>query len=301
VPTVPDLPPVTPLRDLDVRVVAAGPHPDWIVGAGRHVWVTGVEPGIAVLEPDTGHRFASIAVDGELCGAPDAGFGAVWFPMCRPASILQVSGASCEPIATVTVDLPPEGEFTIGAGEDGVWAVPAGGSDVSRLTRIDPDSARVAEEFEIPGGAWSVRAGAGALWVAYPDADRVRRIDPATGSVTAVVETGRGPRFLVVGEGAVWVLNQRSGSVSRIDPSTAASVEIPVDDGPMEGGDISVGHGSVWIRGTNELVARIDPATNAVAERIGEPSAGSASVAVVEGQLWISAGADRLLYQITLA
>jgi streptogramin lyase len=294
--------PITPLGDREVQVIAAGPHPDWIVGANRRVWVTGVGAGIAVFEPATGTQVASIAVDGKLCGAPAAGFGSVWFPTCEPGAVHQVSATTYELVATTPVELPSAGEFTIGAGEGGIWAILAddGDSGPSRLARIDPDARRTVDAFEVPGGAWSVRAGAGALWVAYPEENHVLRVDPANGKVTATVETGLAPRFLIVDEVAVWVLNQGSGSVTRIDSATADAIEVDVDDGPMKGGDIAAGHGSVWVRGTRELVARIDPATNALVERIGEPSAGSASVAAVEGQLWISAGAECLLYRITL-
>ncbi len=59
--------------------------------------------------------------------------------------------------------------------------------------------------------------------------------------------------------------------------------------------------GSVWVRGTMELVAQIDPTTNRVVARFGEPSAGSASVVAVDGQLWISAGAEGALYRMPLA
>ncbi len=92
-----------------------------------------------------------------------------------------MSVAAHEVIARIPLELPGEGEFTIGAGEGGVWAVlePVGG--VGRLARIDPASDRVAEVLEVPLGAWSVRAAHGWLWVACPDEDRVLRIDPADG------------------------------------------------------------------------------------------------------------------------
>ena len=296
------LPPITPLQAVDVLAIQAGPRPDWLIGAYGVVWVTGVDLGIAVFEPGTGLQVGSIPINGELCGAPDAGFGSVWFPTCGPPAIHRVSADAYELVESIDVKLPPSGEFTIGVGEGGVWAVLADRVGPSRLARIDPDGNRVDAVFEIPKGAVSVRAGQGGLWVAYPDEDRVQRIDPRTGAVTAVVVTGRGPRFLVVGMHGVWVLNQTSGSVTRIDTATnSVAATIEVDGRPINGGDIAVGHNSVWVRGTNELVAEIDPGSDTVVARFGEPSAGSASVALADGHLWISAGVERLLYKIALA
>jgi DNA-binding beta-propeller fold protein YncE len=296
------LPSITPLADANTQLISVGPHPDWLIGANGHVWVTGIDGGVAVFEPVTGRRIRSIAIDGELCGAPDAGFDSVWFPTCGPAAIHRVASATFELTASIPVDLPPSGEFTIGAGERGVWAVLEERDGPGRLAGIDPDTDRIADVFEIPSGAFSVRAGHGGLWVAYPGEGRVRRIDPDTGGVVATIETERGPRFLVVGADGVWVLNQRSGSVTRIDAASDTIVAtIEVDGRSMKGGDIAIGHGSIWVRGTNELVAQIDPLSNTVVARFGAPSAGSASVAVVDGQLWISAGTERLLYRIPLA
>ena len=283
-------PEITPLAAFGAELIDAPPHPDWIVADGDRVWVAGVEPGVAVFRAGTGARVGSVAIEGELCGAPDTGFGSVWFPACSPSAIHRVSVATGKVTARIPLALPAEGEFTIGAGEGGVWAVlePSGGS--GRLARIDPASDRVVEVFEVPLGAWSVRAAHGWLWIACPSEDRVIRVDPADGAVTADIPTGRGPRFLVAGEDGVWVLNQTSGSVTHIDASGRVAASVEVDGGPMKGGDLAVGLGSVWVRGTTELVARIDPVRHEVVERIGEPTIGSASVAAVDGEVWASAG-----------
>lgn len=65
---------------------------------------------------------------------------------------------------------------------------------------------------------------------------------------------------MAIGESSVWVMNQTGGSVSRIDPwINEVIATIPVDDQPIDSGDIAVGEGSVWLRGSQELVAQIDP------------------------------------------
>jgi hypothetical protein len=294
------LPPITPLADTDAQLIRVGPHPDWLIGSNGSVWVNGVDDGVAVFDAETARRVGSIAIEGELCGAPDVGFGAVWFPTCKPAAIHRVSVETFELTASISVDLPSRGEFTIGAGAGGVWAILEERGGPGRLAGIDPSADHVAALFEIPSGAVSVRAGTHDLWVAYPGGSVVRRIDPSTGRISAEFRTGAGPRFLVIGEDDVWVFNQTSGSVTRIVPAANVAATIEIDESPMRGGDIALGHGSVWVRGTKELVAQIDPVTENVIARFGEPSVGSASVAVADSHLWISAGAERHLYRMPL-
>jgi hypothetical protein len=54
------------------------------------------------------------------------------------------------------------------------------------------------------------------------------------------------------------------------------------------GGDLTTGAGSVWARGSDRLIVRIDAATSTVVERFGPPS-GSGAVIVAFGAVWISA------------
>jgi virginiamycin B lyase len=297
---VPD-PPITPLEDVGAGSIEVRPHPDWIIAIDGRVWVTGVEPGIGVFEPGTGRRVGSVALTGGLCGAPDEGFGSVWFPACGPSVIHRVSLATQHVTASIPLELPPAGEFTIGAGEGGVWAVVEHQPASCRLIRVDPATDRVDDMFALPPGAVSVRAGHGSLWVACPTEDRVLRVDPRSGELTAEFTTGHVPRFLVVGQDGIWVLNQASGSVTHIDAiSNRVLATIEVDGCPMKGGDIAIGQGSVWVRGTTELVAQIDPVSHTLVARLGSPTVGSASVAATDGELWVSAGAEGRLFRIPL-
>ena len=137
-------------------------------------------------------------------------------------------------------------------------------------------------------GAATVRTGEGAVWVANPDEDVVEQIDPASERVVRTIETAPGPRFFDVGEGAVWTLDQIDGSVTRIDASTGKATNIDADV-PGLGGDLTVGGGSVWVRGGLEpLLARIDPRSYRIVERYGPPS-GSGAVIIGAGAVWISA------------
>jgi streptogramin lyase len=83
-------------------------------------------------------------------------------------------------------------------------------------------------------------------------------------------------------------MDQASGTVTRVDAAGRVVATIQVSDRPIEGGDIAVGGGSVWVRTEQDLVVRIDPRTNLADARFGPPS-GSGSVVADDTALWVSA------------
>ena len=291
---------IVPLEAVGAQTIEARPFADWVLVAFGRAWVTGVDQGIASYDVTSGRLIGSAPVRGVPCGAPDDGFGALWVPTCENRAIHKVDPASGRVTASIPVNAPAMGEYTIGAGEGGVWTITdTVGCVGCRLARIDPDVELVNDRFPVPAGGASVRAGLGAVWIAYPDEGRLLRVNPANGRIVARIPVGDGPRFMDVGAGAVWVMNQGDGSVSRVDPgSNRVVATIPVDLA-IEGGDLTVGAGSVWVRATEELVARIDPATNRVVARIGEP-AGSGSASAGDGQLWASAHDAFAVYRIPI-
>ena len=154
---------------------------------------------------------------------------------------------------------------------------------------MDPATNAVTGRFPIEGTPTAVRAGlGGGLGLATPRANHILRVDPASGEIVATIDVGIQPQFIAVGEGALWTMNQRSGTVSRVDPATN-SVTATIELGEqVQGGDIAVGGGYVWLRGSRTLLFKIDPATNEVVARYG-PHAGSGSVAADDTAVWITA------------
>jgi virginiamycin B lyase len=109
-----------------------------------------------------------------------------------------------------------------------------------------------------------------------------------TGRIVADITVGQTPQFFAVGAGAVWTLNQRDGTISRVDPATN-TVVATVDLGEqVYGGDIAVGGGFLWLRGSRTLLFKIDPATNQIVAVYG-PESGSGSVAADDSAAWITA------------
>ena len=125
------------------------------------------------------------------------------------------------------------------------------------------------------------------------------RIDPGTNTVAKRIKAGHRPYYLASGFGAIWTGNATSGAVSRADVDGDEAITIPAgEDGVF---DIEVVGDSVWAvtgpqwpvdRACDPATAffvRIDPATNAVRERVGFPCAGAI---VPDGDAFWVAAAD---------
>lgn len=284
----PELPGITSVRQADGQAIRAPSSADWVLVDFARTWVSAMGKGIGFFDARTGRRQGSVPVPQSPCAGMDSGFGAVWTATCGKRGVARVDPETGTVTGWVAVDVPAEGESSIGAGEGGIWAI-ADGDDCSGcvLVRIDPETVEIADTYDVPEGGTAVRAGLDGVWITYFAEDRIVRVDPETGAIVAETDVGSGPRFLDVGEGGVWVMNQSEGSVSHVDPTSDRVVAtIPVDPGEIFGGDVMVGAGFVWLRASAELVAQIDPATDRVVARIGEPQA-SGGVHAGEGQLWI--------------
>ena len=282
-----DLPPVEDVVAAGSTEIRVPGEPDWLVLAGGSAWAA--TDGVTRLDGRTGQPMGTIRTDGFVCVGMDTGFGSVWATVCNNASsILRIDPATAEVLEAIP--LPPgtqvNPESTLSAGEGAVWAV---ASDQKTILRLDPDTSVLSEAFSADAGATAVRAGMGALWVTNYDAGTLQRLDTRTGEVTATVPVGAGARFLTLGAGSVWVLNQLDGTVVRVDAATTRVVAtVRVDEGFIDGGDITFGDGALWARVSDVLVSKIDPVSDQVVARYG-PSSGSGGIAVDEDALWIAA------------
>lgn len=303
----PELPEITSVKQMGGEAIRAPVSSDWVLVAFGRAWVAREGEGVGFYDAATGRLQGSVAVPQSPCAGMDSGFGAVWTATCGKRGVARIDPKTGEITNWVAVDVPAEGESSIGAAEGGIWAI-ADGDDCFGcvLVRIDPRTVKIAETYNVPEGGTAVRAGLGGIWITHSSMDRVTHVDPETGAVVSEIDVGSGPQFLDVGEGGVWVMNQDEGSVSHVDPITDQVVAtIPVDAEGIEGGDLTVGEGFVWLRASSELVAQIDPTTHRVVARIGWPQA-SGSAHASDGNLWVSAHFEKpqgwraVLYRIPL-
>jgi streptogramin lyase len=278
-----------------VLAVSATPSPDWITIAHGVAWVANVDHGIARFGLD-GKRVGVVRTRSDVCLAMDQGFDSVWAVDCDARQLLRMDAGTGALQKRIDLGFTPRPESSLAVGPEGVFLLDSG----SGIARVDPRSNRVLDE-RLPGPDQpsAVRLAFGSLWVTSEATGVVTRIDPATGAVQAEVTAPPGIIFLAAGEGAVWVMNNEQGTVERIDPTTNTLAATIAVDWKVHGGDIAVGHGSVWARVSDALVSRIDPSTNTLVARYGSGE-GSGSVAADGKALWISAHEVRTVWRVPL-
>ena len=286
-----------------VDIVAAGAThidvagaPDWLAVAEGSAWAA-VVGGVRQLDGATGTPDGLVPIPGIICLAFDVGFDSLWAGSCDRHLLARIdpkTGSLDTPLIELPIDAIQE-EGSIGVGESGVWLI----SSAHQLLRLDPVTNQVDGQWPLPATAAAVRVGLGAVWVTVPATDTLLRIDPADPTTAKSIKVGGGPRFLAVGSDAVWVMDQADGSVSRVSAAGDVVATVPVSKVPIQGGDIAVGGGRVWVRIEQDLVVTVDPATNAVVDRYGPPS-GSGSVAVDDDAAWISAHDTSSVYRLPL-
>jgi Tol biopolymer transport system component len=202
------------------------------------------------------------------------------------------------------------GASRIAIGEDAVWALAStgeSGSDV--LVRIDPATDRAVATTSLAPGPWYVAAGAGAVWVGFPNSSMIQRVDAATNEVTGQIRLpGDGVTSIAADDQAVWVevIHDRSdqglqnlASLVRIDPQTSEVVAtIPLEGLSGYDDEIAIGTGVVWVAGVNLTgpseergadLLRIDPITNTVSAVL---PVSAFSVQAGTDAVWVTAPAD---------
>ena len=295
----PKLPAIQSVAKAGGATIKASREADWTLVAHGRAWISGLGKGVGVYDARTGRPLGSVAVPQGPCAATDEGFGAVWTATCEPGGISRIDPATARVTGHLALPMTSDGESSIGVGEGAVWAIIDGSAcRLCAVARIDPKTLKVTDRYPVPGGASAVRAGLGGVWVTNSQTDLVVRLDPSTGKTVATIPVASGPRFFDVGAGAVWVMAQSAGALCRIDPADNRLAGCAViDPTGVQGGDLTVGNGFVWFRGTEALVAQVDPKSGRVVRRIG-PGEGSGSVGAGSGQLWISAHDVSKLYWV---
>jgi hypothetical protein len=190
----------------------------------------------------------------------------------------------------------------------GVW-IAAGGL----VLRLDPVTRRT---VVVPGIETAVppvvelTAGAGAVWATTTAGRPLLRIDPRTARVAASLSVPA--QAVAANRSGVWAVcceaGTRRGQLTRLDPATGRVAQ--VIGLPGHAYAVGLGASGVWVRGTGELLWRIDPISNRVVATIPLPSrttfrgdAGDTSepggdIAVTEDAVWVSDPAAATVWRI---
>lgn len=242
----------------DVQAASPGTGGIWINFPSRHA--------AGLVDPATGEILRLVKILGNPYDMVEVGTE-LWIADFEWSEITRYDLANDKVLATIPVSSPTDILFADGA----IW-LPV------HLGRKSEE-----ESIEGPGG-------------------QVIRIDPTTNEVLARVKVGHRPYYLASGFGSIWTGNATSATVSRVDVATNKAIQIPIaEDGAFA---IAVAGDSVWAAvgpqwppervcdPATSFFVRIDPATNAVRERVAFPCAGGFTP-LEDGSLWVSgAGAD---------
>jgi streptogramin lyase len=264
---------------------------DWLIATGDAVWLT-TGTGVDRLEPRTGEQTGDVRVPGGPCLGGAYGFGAMFVPTCvTDEALVRIDPKTqrvTDRIRVPTPDLYNE-EGSIAAGEGSVWMILDGqGCEACVLAGFDPKTLSMTHQIDLDPGAASVAVGNGLVWVSDAQRNRVLRVDPRSDEVVGETEVGGLPQYLAVDSNGVWVINQLEGTVMQLDPRTGELIKTIQADMKGAGGSITVGEGSVWVRGTLTLLKQIDSKTGEVVAEYG-PAEGSGDALVRGGVLWVSA------------
>lgn len=208
----------------------------------------------------------------------------------------------------VRTTIPEQGVMSQAVGFGSVWTLTCdtGCSGDARqatgtLFRSDPTSGQVLASFLVPTPQGLVLGDDGAWVVSFWDGS-VTHFVAATGTSGRIplalpheIAPGSGdtdflPQSLAAADGSAWVSTAR-GELARIDEGAdrvVAMIDLPGDTT----GPVAVGERSVWVAENVLGVFRIDPSTNAVADRITVDGPlgrlGIDGVGVGGGSVWAS-------------
>jgi len=264
-------------------------------------------PDIATREPrpmpdgGTGRRVAAGAVALVLAAGGAVLVARAFLggdrPVDRPVRPADSPAARVDPVVDVT--LPIKWPSSIVYGEGSIWVAASAndGTGAGTVYRIDPDSAEVLAEIEVPSvPGWEVGGGGmevseGSLWVAgyLDDSDQgaLLRVDAATDALADVVPLGgQFAGDVAVDEHGIWVTVFAEPSVElvRLDRETL-TVEMRSSLGADWARELLVVEGHVWVRSSQDTLVKLEPSNGGVTSRVEVPG-GVTSVTTFQGAIW---------------
>jgi virginiamycin B lyase len=289
--------PAVPAGVDEVIRLSGAPHG---VGVGHgSVWVTSHRGSLLYrIDPDATAIEAQIVIGREQCGEVTVGDDLVWVNSCGNFNI----AFRVDPLTNRVVGSDQWPGLSVAYGADSLWAV-LDYSTPGTVGRFDPATYEVAARIPVGAGPTYLGYGFGSAWVGNVRDGSVQRIDPEKNAVVATVlvgPPGDGSAMLTVGEDAVWVGNVSDGSVYRIDPGTNTVERLDLGLTKLtEAWDlfIETSPGAIWLRTSDDTIARIDTQTREVVATY-PASGGGGDMEVAFGSLWVSNFADDTLWRI---
>jgi outer membrane protein assembly factor BamB len=281
---------VSTVEEVGAEQLTLPGDPDWFAVDDHGVWVQRGSGELALVDPETSEVTGSGDLgDNELCQGIGASYGAVW--TCLGSDVIRVDASTFEVVARFKVKKQATQGNLVGA-FDRVWVLT---SDGSNLVGIDPTTNEVATEFELPARCSDVTVGDGVLWLPCNIDDRVIKLDPTTGEVLLDAEVPNPLEVAVDSE--VWV--GTAATTVKLDPETG-EVLLEADAGAADGG-IALDDDSVWVHNADDFVVELDRATGDRVHQITADVTSGGDMMVLDGELWVTAYDDQLLFRIQLS
>lgn len=251
------------------------------------------------IDPDTNAIEAQIVIGREQCGDISFGDELVWVSSCGSYN----SMFRVDPLTNAVVGSDRWPGLSVAFGADSIWAI-LENSSKGVLGRFEVGSYELAHLIPVGSGPLFVAYGFGSAWVSNASDGTVQRINSERNEVEATLLVGppgvTGSGNIAVGEDALWVGSVGDGSVYRIDPLTN-SVE-RIDLGLTKQTEfwdlfIEAATGAIWLRTSDDTIARIDTRTRRVVATY-PASGGGGDMAVGFGSLWVANFADDTIWRI---
>jgi DNA-binding SARP family transcriptional activator/streptogramin lyase len=280
---------IDPRSNRIVADIPVDPHPVAVAFGEGAVWVASGGNGIVRhIDPRTRRVVGQVGLGTDITSLA-VGFGALWVANGNDGTVTRIDPAANGIQDTIRLGgsdpLAPQPVFLVATGAGAVWAT--SGND---LVRIDPKTDRVLSHRPVPNPR-GLAAGSSGIWLTTVD-ERLLRIPPgglqAQDQLTLPVQTAAP----TLAEDAVWlILYQNPAIVTRVDPAslqpgaTSGSTAFPSLVTPEA---LAVDAHAVWSVDPRGVVTRFDPADLGVERRIRTGVAGTSSIAVGGGLVWVA-------------
>ena len=156
-------------------------------------------------------------------------------------------------------------------------AILAGGdeaklAEANSLAVIDPESDQLVDTVPTGVDPVDVSADAEHVWVANHGDDTVTQVDPETKAVVGTHSGHGSVGGMAAGADGVWIGDSPGERLVRLDPDFPSEAR-PIKLGRTRGyfvdvNPVAVGQGAVWLLAANGEIARVDPTSYRIADKI---------------------------------
>ena len=254
------------------------------VGAGS-IWVGNLQDRtLTKIDPGQRTATATIPLGSRTPTGIAVGLGAVWVAHGLRGQVSRVDPQFGQVTRSITVGSTAFGSPNGSVALDGrsVWVV----FGDSTFAHLDAAGRILGQTLAGSQPAGVVVAGS-SVWVTNSGDATVQRFNRETfgQKPLQIFNVSSRPTGIIYADGAIWVANAGDAVVTRIDPASAATLQIPVGEGPSA---LAIGSGAVWVANTTaRTISRIDPTTNDVVATIEIGNAPS-GIAAANGFLWVT-------------